>query len=204
MRVEFLDLSRGGVALRLPQSVCAAIPEGQRVEIEFRPTAQGEPFMVPAEARHWREEDGGCRYGFKFLDPQKALERLDRAFWRLFNRRRAMRVAPAPETPVEVRLEWQDTSASGRLVDISTEGVTVELPAEKAGEESNRARVSLVLPESKEAMVVDGLIRYRMRKDDKIRCGVEFIIKRDDFPDSQMSILSEYVKRRESETKQDA
>jgi c-di-GMP-binding flagellar brake protein YcgR len=175
---RLLDVSGSGAGARFPAAGCPILAVGQEIDLVFTSQRLEAPAAVRARIQHRAEEEGFRRYGFRFLDEKQLHAELPSALLELFNRRRALRVTPDPESPIAVVLEGPRGSprAEGRLADVSAIGVGVSLDpdAESALANIDRVVVSLALPGAGPPVTLAGRIRYRRLAGAEIRYGIAF------------------------------
>ncbi len=114
---RLLDVSGSGAGARFPATGCPILAVGQEIDLVFTSQRLEAPVAVRARVQHRAEEEGFRHYGFRFLDENRLYAELPSALLRLFNRRRALRVTPDPESPIAVVLEGPRglSRAEGRL-----------------------------------------------------------------------------------------
>lgn len=122
------NLCASGAGVDLPAGFAAGIEEGTVVQLAFR--VKGSPTEVVVEAAlRRRVTTGGCSYcGFEFeraVEFESSEER--QRLGALFNERGAPRVCPHPNEPVEAALHTEEGSVPGRMANLSTSGVAVDM-----------------------------------------------------------------------------
>ncbi len=123
-----LDLSDRGVRVALSRA--DATPDqlprmGHTAQLTLSSDTWTDPVTIDAIARH-RTDPGAEFYviGFEFVD-QPELE--DPSLYRLFNRRRSVRVKPRSDQVVAVTLQGSGATATGTMRDISMTGIGIGL-----------------------------------------------------------------------------
>ena len=200
------DISVRGVSLVLsahrgPQEGGRALEMGEEVQLRFPSTLLNKPLTASARVKDRTEEGDSLRYGFEFTDPAQFEYRLWPAFRELFNRRRAVRVVPHDELPVEV-MPGAARAVFG-LLDISTLGLAVRVPieAEPALRATDRIRLSFPLPGWQPPVDVEGIVRSRvLLPGADVRYGAEFDLQRASNPEGIRSAIGEYVMQRRRAT----
>jgi c-di-GMP-binding flagellar brake protein YcgR len=199
------DVSAEGAGVVLPNLAGAPLAVGQNAELVLVGRTIVKPLRVSAIVSHHRIEGTGPeavqRYGFDFTDKEGFDELLiAQDLHVLFNRRRARRIQPDPEEPIEVHLEDEDRgkSESARVVDLSTGGVGIQVTP-KAGPrfaEGERVSVSLRLPGGSEDLRLEGKVLHRSEATGGgTRYGIEFDRVRTPRFAEQQALLARYVDR---------
>jgi c-di-GMP-binding flagellar brake protein YcgR len=197
---RLLDLSAGGASLRFLSRGLPVLPGfvpglGQLVALRFPSLLLNQPLAATARVRHRAEKAGRYRYGLQFTDREQLESRLWSVFRRLFNRRRSVRVAPEYAPPVEVN--GGGVRIAVALVDISRQGISVRIPAEKerALARSEHVELSVTLPGGLDSVHLDGIIRSRRLAGSQIDYGIEFDLERSPDAGRQQSLIGSYVTR---------
>ncbi|MHC4415144.1 MAG: PilZ domain-containing protein [Planctomycetota bacterium] len=175
---RLVDLSFGGAQVRFfagdfpRHSLAPAV--GETVELGFPSALLNRPLVASARVTYRTDEDRFCRCGFRFTDPGQFERRLWPMFRRLFNRRRAVRIALDPGWPAWITRDAVRVEAP--LVDISTAGVAVSVPpdVEAALASADRIRLCIPLSESGRRLELDGRVRSRRLAGGQIHYGIEF------------------------------
>ena len=196
-----LDLSAFGAGARFFVPDLPTVGVGQEVELAFTSERLKAPFTVGARVANRAEEEGSRRYGFRFLDGEPPGAQLSPVLRSLFNRRSAFRVAPDPESPVEVALE--DTRGGprfgGRLADVSATGAGVRVApeAESTFSQDVKLGISLLLPDRADPVKLMGNIRHRRLVGTEIHYGVEFDPDLTEEFSRKQAIITKYVMQRQ-------
>jgi hypothetical protein len=122
-------------------------------------------------------ENGGTRYGLQFLDEQE-LERQVTPDWRRwFSQRRQPRFTPQGELEARVSVQWRGGTAYARVVDVSTDGLGIEVEVEPARAIVLARQVGLLLsfPGSQGVLRLNALVRGSKQGASGVRIGLEFL-----------------------------
>ena len=175
---RLLDVSGFGAGVRFVLPDCPTVAVGEVVTLVFTSKRVKKPVTVQARVQNRREEEDGRRYGFRFLEGEQLDAELPPELRKLFNRRRALRLAPDPGAPVGVVLDGGAGSSrvEARLVDLSSLGAGVALDpvAESALANTSLVGISLALPDCPGPVQLIGHIRHRRLRGAEIRYGIEF------------------------------
>ncbi len=194
---RLVDLSEGGVGLRLLSWPSVLHPSvGEVAALSFPSLVLNRPLMASAFVRHREEAGGNYRYGLQFTDRRQLDGRLWPVFHRLFNRRRSVRVAPDPGLPVEVSA--QGVRLQVAVIDISQRGVGIRIRAdeEPALAGSDHLEIVVALPEGRDHVHLDGIVRSRRLTGGEIDYGIEFDLGHSGDADRYQSAIGEYMTRR--------
>ncbi len=121
-RVKDLSLSGAAVQIRVDQYT--AFVSGEKVTLILH-LEQERSVQVEALVRTETQMDGFWQFGFAFVAPSAIRAKLPAGLLRSFNKRAAFRVDPDVPVPVELKNSDRDFQASGRLRDISVDGLGV-------------------------------------------------------------------------------
>ncbi len=175
---QLLDVSGSGAGARFALPDCPILALGEDVELIFTSKQLKDPVRVTARVQNRTEEEGARRYGFGFLEGEQLDAELPSVLRKLFNRRKALRVAPDPGMPVAVVLEGEGGGmrAEARLANLSTigAGVAIDPESESAFADTSRIAISLSLPDSRDPIRLIAHIRHRRLVAAEILYGLEF------------------------------
>ena len=196
---RLLDVSASGVGARFFLPGCPHLAVGQEVVLVFSCELLEQPLQTPATVQSRIEEGGARRYGFHFKAGHDLDARNPPEVRPLFNRRGAVRVAPDPDSPVNVVVKPSAGSSSVevRLVDISATGAGIGLSAEAESPLARTTRVDLglFLPGASDPIRFAGTIRHSHLAGSEVHCGIQFDPElTEDFAEQQ-EIIREYVRR---------
>lgn len=201
---ELINMSLDGSAVFFPANECPDLTTNERVKLKFAIAQSKKSVMIDAIVKDscTAGERKLCR--FQFEEPAGFIRELDPALWEYFNRRQGFRVEPNAIEPIEVMLEWRSGFAQGRIIDISTTGMGLEVDPEilRALGHSHRLTLSFKLPGSEIPLKLVGTIIYRKSKGEDPQCGIRFDWdwrKTDNF-ELQESVIGAYLMRRHQET----
>ena len=133
---------------------------------------------MTARVQNRTEEEGARRYGFGFLEGERLDAELPSVLRKLFNRRKALRLAPDLGMPVAVVLEGEGGGmrVEARLANLSPIGAGVALDPESESAFANTSRIgiSLSLPGARVPVRLIAHIRHRRLVAGEILYGLEF------------------------------
>ena len=141
---EVADLSLKGAAIRFPLAQDPTFGVGALVTVLLH-CGQNEVVEVEATVQTRTELNDTRRFGFTFSDSRALRVKLNAGLLELFNQRKAFRVEPNAAAPVTVRIRVDEREMTGRLRDISTDGVGVLMDAAAEDQLSHVLDVNLVL-----------------------------------------------------------
>ena len=164
--------------------------------------------QVEAIVQAREELDGFRRFGFSFSNPTTLRAQLDAGLLRLFNERQSFRVAPSAKVPVAVQLKSATFQATGRMRDISADGMGVALDGDSDKSLSDVLEVSVefLLPGQQRPVALQAWIRKRVSLDDQdVTCyglawdptgSSDFAVQRDQVTDYVMARQREMLQAR--------
>jgi len=200
---ELINMSIDGSAVFFPANDCPDLTPNERVKLKFVMTQTKKSITIDAIVKDscTAGERKLCR--FQFAEPASFVQELDPSLWEYFNRRQGFRVEPERVEPIEVMLEWRDGFAQGRIIDISTTGMGLEVDPElaRALGHGDRLTLSFRLPGSEIPLKLAGNIVHGKPKGENTHCGIRFDwswSKTDDF-ELQESVIGAYLMRRHRE-----
>ena len=156
------DLSLQGAAIQFSVEQTTPFGSSERVTLVFY-LQQERSVQVEAIVRTQTEMDGFWQFGFVFVAPSAIRAKLPAGLLRSFNERAAFRVEPSVTAPVEMQIPSLGFQASGRMRDISFDGLGVVTD----GGTGNRlvpgleVGVEFTLPGQERPLVCDALICNR-------------------------------------------
>lgn len=120
---------------------------------------------------------GGTRYGLQFLDEDELHRQVTPEWRRWFSRRHAPRYEPRDELAATISVRWRGGEARGRVVDVSTSGVGVELDLASARRAvvAREVGVLLAFPGSGGTMRLSATVRGAKQGTPSVRIGLEFV-----------------------------
>ncbi|MEM7232148.1 MAG: hypothetical protein AAF517_08245 [Planctomycetota bacterium] len=159
-------------------------------------------FTETCHVRYRESLGAGTLYGLEFEDWSGVLSRVPSDLARCLNRRETSRVE-AREHEVRVRFEDDgvERTIAGRLLDLSTNGISFEMESSVGGcipEDVTQVRVGFVIPESESVhgpreLEFAGLIRNRLNSGGVVRCGLLFDTENSENYSEQREVLASYV-----------
>jgi PilZ domain len=202
-----LDDMRGD-GCRLRASGDQAVTETIGTSVTLWLVEEESGIELPIESklsRHTRD-DRGHVLDLAFTDLRTVGGLLQPLLARRFNRRSAFRVKPGRyEGPYAVTLvapaDVEVPLTTGALVDVSTRGLAVDMPASFEAAMTGKERVEVLfrLPTSQGSLVANGRIAHRTVRGELVRYGVQFLnVETPEFQRTHDIILS-YVIRRQRE-----
>ncbi len=198
---ELLDVSGSGAGVRFVLPDCPILALGEVIKLVFTSKRLKDPVRVAARVQNRTEEEGARRYGFGFIDGRQLDAELPPVLRKLFNRRKALRVAPDPDRPVAVVLEGEGGGirAEARLANLSTigAGVAIDPESESAFADTSRIAISLSLPDSRDPIRLIAHIRHRRLVAAEILYGLEFDAELSQDFTRQQDQITKYVMERQ-------
>lgn len=121
-------------------------------------------------------QSGGTRYGLQFLDEDELHRQVTAEWRRWFSRRRTPRFEPRGELAATLTIQWRGGQTRGRVLDVSTTGVGVELDVEsaRAAVVAREVGVLLAFPGSGGTMRLRATVRGAKQGTPSVRVGLEF------------------------------
>ena len=168
-----------GAAVRFAHNVLQGLALHQEVALQFANPQLTHPITLRAYATARRDDGLSSTYELWFVDPRVAEIELVPRLKAIFNERAAARAEPDPAVPVPVALVCDPLGrkVSGRLVNVSTRGLSMRIPAghEPAIAPCWYAQATLRLP----GLVAPPLdlacvIRQRRSLGKEVELGLEF------------------------------
>jgi hypothetical protein len=190
---RLIDLSADGAGVRVTRFPATVPAAGQRVDLRFPCALFNEPLTVPAAVMHRTAAPGALHLGVRFADRPALDQRLWPAIHRVFNRRRAPRLAA--RQGVGIRLAAEGSAADVTPLDVSEIGLGVCVPmdVEWAHKDTQQVALSLTLPGRRHLFNLSGSIRTRrLEPGARIRYGVALDL---DESDPRRRALADYVAR---------
>lgn len=200
---ELINMSLHGSAVFFPANECPDLTPNEMVKLKIVIAPSKKSITIDVIVKDSCMAGGKKLCRFQFAEPATFVQELDPSLWEYFNRRQSFRVEPDQAEPIEVMLEWQGGFGQGRIIDISTAGMRLELDPELARtlRHADPLTLSSQLPGSKIPLKLAGNIRYRKPKEENTHCGIRFNwnwSKTDNF-ELQESAIGAYLMRRQRE-----
>lgn len=197
---RIISLNFFGVSIGFPRDALSPIPLGLEQTITFSSPQLKKPIDVKVRAQSRVDEDGIHRYDFDYVNQDELKSQLPAPLFRLFNQRKAYRVAPDEKAPISVTVkacDGDEREVVCRLVDISGTGIALML--DQAGEvalaATDKVALSFNLPNRPRAFRLEAWIRHRRVVGQEIRVGLEFV-------DGEQETIVDYVMVRQREEMQ--
>jgi c-di-GMP-binding flagellar brake protein YcgR len=199
---EVVDVSAGGTAILFTHDRDPVLQAEQVVVLTFSSLVHGGEIVVHARvARIHPFADSGRRYGFEFVGVEALFEQLDSFYFNFFNRRRVVRVRPALDTKIKVRIGWGDEHMDALANDVSARGLGIMLNNTSTSRLDGMVDLvlSFALPKSPLEIECPGAITHRTELSKGRLIGVGFTTV--DMPDFLPihSELKTYVDKREKD-----
>lgn len=193
---EVLDLSLYGCSVRVPLTQAPIVPVGGTVTLTLH-ASDTKSVTITATVQASTGRDKFRRMGLAFSNPAALHAMLSPKLLRWFNERRALRVQPRPPVSVAVDVPGQERRLTGRMLDISAEGVGVVVDGESAQELSQVVRVGLefTLPGHTGPTVLRAFIRYRAQLEEEAALYIGLSLDPEGSSDfiSEQQRITEYV-----------
>jgi len=197
---EVVDVSAGGAAILFTQDRDPELQPEQVVVLTFSSLVHGGEIVVHARvARIHPFADAGRRYGFEFVGVEALFEQLDTFYFNFFNRRRVVRVRPALDSKIKIKLSWEEGEIDASVNDLAVRGLGVVLNNSAANKLAGTAEVSLAfaIPKSPLEIECPGFIAHRTELTKGRLLGVGFAtVDEADFKPIHEE-LAAYVAKRE-------
>jgi hypothetical protein len=129
---ELINMSLDGNAVFFPAKEWPDLTPNERVMLKIVIPPSMKSITIDALVKDSCMAGGKKLCRFQFAKPATFLQKLDPSLGEYFNRRKSFRVEPDQAEPIKVMLEWQGGFAQGRIIDISTAGMGLELDPELA------------------------------------------------------------------------
>ena len=215
--IEYMD--KEGGRLSFPEE--SSLHLSRRVRFKFSTDNGSKELTMDAIVLESRVMEGRRVCQFRFAGGVDVEAALGPGAFSRFNRRRGFRVVPDGRDRIEIELTWGETNISGRLADISVagmgidvtvDGITVDLPSEVGETLVPLDRVTLSfklpgsdmplemlgsfkLPGSDTPLKMLGTVRNRNLKGKNICYGIDFEWDPSDESQRQAKAVRSYVMR---------
>lgn len=200
LEATIINISIGGVAAYLAASECPGLAARQIVTIRLQLTEtkravnlQGLVLSVS------KKEDDKLFCRFKFTEPAEVSQQLDESFWQYLNRRQAFRVSPASAEVVAVTFESVDGAGQGRLIDISTSGLGLEVASEVAENLSQTEPMTLTFQLTGMPLRLRGTICYSKLSGGSRKLGINFDKEKTPNYPKQEEAIAGYIMERQKQ-----
>jgi len=174
---KLVDLSMDGVAISFPLDHCPDFEHDERVRLSLKLIETGKTMPVDALVTDSQAGKNTRLCQLSFIDTSSLLRDLDPTVMSHFNRRGAFRVRTDPLKPVRADVMWQQHSAEGWIIDISTTGVQLGLPVAAARQIGREDVITLVfrLPGGDAPMKILGKTAHVSPGPREARYGISFV-----------------------------
>lgn len=125
---QLIDVSAGGAAVAFPGEN-PALQEGKSVGLVFNSLLHGGQVVVDAQLVTVSQSGPSQRYSFQFHDPGSLFRQLDDYFFKYFNRRRVIRVRPALDSGISVKVFFGMGAMTVQLSDVTLDGIGLLMSA---------------------------------------------------------------------------
>ena len=197
---DLIDLSASGVGVLFPWDEDPELKPGEEVELAFGSLVNGGEVRATARVASARdqEEPVGHRYGFEFTDPETLFAQLEAHDFRLFSRRRALRIRPAPERRPCAVLAYDSGSLEVGVDDLSPDGLRVLLQEEQVQrlEGIGELTCTLTLPGASEPITWQAQVVHLTPLAQGTALGAVFLITEAEAVGPQRRALANYCAAR--------
>lgn len=201
LRAELVDVSMGGVGLKIPKEQDPGLPAGEVVELHITGSLRSEIVTPGRVLRSCTDDEGFVHYAFQFIDLGNLSEQIDPFYQQYFNRRTHERVRPRFDARVSVDAFTDDgIEFKGALYDISISGLGLATKPDVPPplEPQDQLTVKFDLPLASTTLVGTAKVRNIVKADLYTLIGLEFV---DLGQDSEVfgREIEAYIKDREAE-----
>ncbi|MFT4647436.1 MAG: c-di-GMP-binding flagellar brake protein YcgR [Glaciecola sp.] len=162
---DLYDLTIDGSAIIVPEDSVAELNDDDVVQFTLAHPIHGWSVCTPAKVvRIAPQGPHQTLIGLRFINTGSLYSQLDNAMGRYFNRRKISRVHPDKGKTIQVQISDGATQFTGKIYDLSTDGVGITLP-QKDGcklHPDMPLSIAFMLPNSDE--LVQGEVSIRQRR----------------------------------------
>lgn len=201
LRVELVDVSMGGVGIKVPLAQDPVLPDGQIVELHITGSLRSEIVTPGRVLRSCTDDEGNVHYAFQFIDLGNLKEQIDPFYQQYFNRRMHERVRPRFDDRVSVHAFTDDgIEFRGALYDISVSGLglATKLGVPPPLEAGMQLTVKFDLPLARTTLVGTAKVRNVLEASSYVLIGLEFVDLGQDTEVFAKEVEA-YIKDREAE-----
>ncbi|MCP5020279.1 MAG: PilZ domain-containing protein [bacterium] len=195
---DLYDLTIEGSAVIAPEDLVAEINEGDVLQFTLAHPMHGWSVCTPAKViRSVPQGPGQTLIALQFINTGNLYSQLDNAMGRYFSRRRNNRVHPDKGKVIDVKVADGSTQFTGKIYDISTEGIGITLSQEEGRQLHPDMPLSaaFMLPNSDQLIQGEISVRQRRMMGDMAFVGALFSEQFCGYSD----IFVDYVKMRKLE-----
>ena len=206
IEAQLVDLSRKGLALRIPADRAPDVAAREQLWLHFRDPGDRPIAPLRAMVRSVIGTPGFVRYGLRFDPDQDLSQVLPEDLLPRFNQRVARRIRPREEIAIELRPGDDGRAVVGRVRDLSWSGLGASIPAQAHASPLDGARdveLRFELPGIRRPLCLRGRIQRDLLIDDRVCYGIRFDpVLSEDFV-GQQNAIKRYVARCFIEHKQE-
>ena len=201
LRAEAIDVSMGGVGLKVPLDEDPGLPAGAVIKLHITGSLRSEIVTPGRVLRSCKDDEGFVHYAFQFIDLGNLTDQIDPFYQQYFNRRENERVRPRFDARVSVDAFTDDgVEFKGALYDISTSGLGLatkpEIPPPLKPDD--QLTVKFDLPLARVTLVGTAKVRNIVEADLYKLIGLEFVDLGQDSEVFEREVEA-YIKDREAE-----
>jgi hypothetical protein len=200
LRARVLDASAGGAAIQVTSEEAEGWVRGQRMRVRFTGASVDVPVTTVATVASVRPEaelEGLLRVGLAFLDRAGLEGQFDASWWRLFNRRGALRMllAQVDGEEVELGITASGVSLRSSLHDLCVDGVGFELEPADAEHlrQTEELRLGFSLGDSGQRLLFVVAVRHVTPVARVARVGTAFLPDRSPDFDRRSRVVAGHV-----------
>ncbi|MBL4771301.1 MAG: PilZ domain-containing protein [Planctomycetes bacterium] len=195
---DLYDLTIEGSAIIVPEDLVSEIELDDVLQFTLAHPMHGWSVCTPAKVvRKAPQGPHQTLIGLKFINTGNLYSQLDNAMGRYFNRRKFNRVHPDKGKTLQVKIANGSTQYTGKIYDVSTEGLGITLPQAEGSElhPDMPLSIAFVLPNTEKLIQGEVSVRNRRMMNDQAFVGVLF---GDDFK-QYAECITDYVNMRRLE-----
>jgi len=201
LRAELVDISIGGVGLKIPADKDPWIEAGQVAYLRVSGGIRSEIVSPARTLRRAEDKEGFVHYAFQFIDVGNLQEQLDPFYQQFFNRRQHQRVRPRFDERVRVDVFTEEGEEfKGAMYDLSVGGLGI---AAKQGvapalKEDQRLTVKFELSTATVPLVGSVVVRSLLNETTYTLIGTQFVSLGQDTEVFEREVQA-FVREREAE-----
>ncbi len=195
---DLYDLTIEGSAIIVPEDLVTEIEVDDVVQFTLAHPMHGWSVCTPAKVvRKAPQGPHQSLVGLQFINTGSLYSQLDNAMGRYFNRRKLNRVHPDKGKVIQVKVSDGATQYTGKIYDVSNEGLGFTLPKEDGAKlhPDMPLSVAFLLPNSEELIQGEISVRQRRKMHDLAFVGALFGEQFKRFADT----ITDYVSMRRLE-----
>lgn len=195
---DLYDLTIEGSAVIVPEDLAFDVNEEDVVQFTLAHPMHGWSVCTPAKVvRSVPQGPGQTLIALQFINTGNLYSQLDNAMGRYFTRRRNIRVHPDKGKTIEIKVADGSTQFTGKIYDLSTEGIGITLSHEEGQQlhPDMPLSVAFVLPNSDQLIQGEISVRQRRMMGELAFVGALFSEQFGEYSD----IIVDYVRMRKLE-----